>query len=188
LLVAHARWVVLSGSLPPGMPEDAYATITRRVRAAGGAVALDTSGAPLKIALAAGPRIVKPNRHELAELAGRPLDTLEALVAAGRELLADSPAPDLVIVSLGGDGALFHNREQALRALPARVNVISTVGAGDAMVAGLVAAQLEGLPLADTARLATAFAAAKLTRLGPHLPPQEQIRALAQQITLTTLD
>jgi 1-phosphofructokinase len=56
------------------------------------------------------------------------------------------------------------------------------------MVAGLVAAQLEGLPLADTARLATAFAAAKLTRLGPHLPPQEQIRALAQQITLTTLD
>ncbi len=181
-LVAHARWVVLSGSLPPGMPEDAYATITRRVRAAGGAVLLDTSGGPLRAALAAGPRIVKPNRHELAELAGRPLDTLDALIATGRELLNGSPAPELVVVSLGEDGALFLTREQALRALPARVNVSSTVGAGDAMVAGLVAAQLENLTLADTARLATAFAAAKLARLGPHLPHPTEVRALARRI------
>ncbi|HRX62777.1 MAG TPA: 1-phosphofructokinase [Candidatus Competibacter sp.] len=182
LLVEHARWVVLSGSLPPGIPEDAYATITQRVQAAGGMVLLDTSGAPLRAALATGPKIVKPNRHELAELVGRPLDTLESLVATGRELLNGSPAPDLVAVSLGEDGALFLTRKQALRALPTRVNVSSTVGAGDAMVAGLVAAQLEGLSLADTARLATAFAAAKLTRLGPHLPRPAEVRALAQQI------
>jgi 1-phosphofructokinase len=187
VLVEHARWVVLSGSLP-GMPEDAYATITRRVQAAGGAVVLDTSGAPLRAALAAGPRIVKPNRHELAELIGRPLDTLEALVAAGRELLAGSSGPDLVVVSLGGDGALFLTREQALNALPGRVNVSSTVGAGDAMVAGLVTARLENRSLADTARLATAFAAAKLTRIGPHLPPPEQVRALAQQISVLPID
>jgi len=188
VLVEHARWVVLSGSLPPGMPEDAYATIARRVKAAGGAVVLDTSGAPLRAALAAGPRIVKPNRHELAELVGRSLDTLEALVAAGRELLAGSSGPDLVVVSLGGDGALFLTREQALNALPGRVNVSSTVGAGDAMVAGLVTARLENRSLADTARLATAFAAAKLTRIGPHLPPPEQVRALAQQISVLPID
>ena len=181
-LAGQVQWVVLSGSLPPGMPADTYAAITQKAQAAGGSVVLDTSGAPLRAALAAGPKIVKPNRHELAELVGRPLDTLEALIATGRELLAASPAPDLVVVSMGGDGALFLDREQALQALPARVNVSSTVGAGDAMVAGLVAARLEGLNLADTARLATAFAAAKLTRLGPHLPRPAEVRALAQQI------
>ena len=85
---------------------------------------------------------------------------------------------------MGGDGALFLDRDQALHALPARVEVSSTVGAGDAMVAGLVAAQLEGLNLTETARLATAFAAAKLTRLGPHLPRPAEVRALAQQISV----
>ncbi len=187
-LAGHVQWVVLSGSLPPGMPAEVYATITRQVQAAGGAVLLDTSGAPLRAALAAGPKIIKPNGHELSELVGRPLNSLDDLIATGRELLAASPAPDLVVVSLGGDGALFLNREQALQAQPIRMNVSSTVGAGDAMVAGLIAAQMEGLSLADTARLATAFAAAKLTRLGPHLPRPAEVRALAQQVSVTSLN
>jgi 1-phosphofructokinase len=186
-LVGHVQWVVLSGSLPPGMPSDVYATITQQVQAAGGSVVLDTSGPSLKAALAAGPKIVKPNRHELSELVGRPLDTLEALVATARELLAATPAPDLVAVSLGEEGALFLTREQAVQALPIRMKVNSTVGAGDAMVAGLVAAQLENLSLANTARLATAFAAAKLTRLGPHLPRPAEVRALAQQVIVSAI-
>ena len=188
LLIEQARWVVLSGSLSPGMPEETYATLTRRIQAGGAAVALDTSGAPLRAALAAGPRLIKPNRHELAELVGEPLDTLAALVAAGRALLNGSHPPEWVVISLGDDGALFLSREQALHAHPAPVAVTSTVGAGDAMVAGLVAARLDDLPLTETAQLATAFAAAKLTRLGPHLPPPEQVRALAQQIAVTPLD
>jgi len=151
-------------------------------------VVLDTSGEPLKAALAAGPRIIKPNRHELAELLGEPLDTLESLVAAARGLLDGPNAPETVVVSLGGDGALFLTRTQALHAHPVEVAVTSTVGAGDAMVAGLVAAQLENRSLTETAQLATAFAAAKLTRLGPHLPPPEEVRALANQITVTALD
>lgn len=187
-LVEHADWIVLSGSLPRRMSVDAYATITQRAQAAGAAVLLDTSGAPLKAALAVGPRLAKPNRHELAELLNRPLDTQEAVVAAGRELLNRAPAPEWVVVSLGGDGALFLNREQALHAHPLPVTVTSTVGAGDAMVAGLVAARLEGCSLAETAQLATAFAAAKLTRLGPHLPPPDEVRALARQVTLIPVD
>ncbi|HRD49585.1 MAG: 1-phosphofructokinase [Candidatus Competibacter sp.] len=188
LLIEQARWVVLSGSLPPGLPIDVYATLTRRVQTAGAAVALDTSGAPLRAALAAGPRLIKPNRHELAELVGEPLDTLDALINAGRALLNGPNPPEWVVVSLGGDGALFLTREQALHAHPAPVTMTSTVGAGDAMVAGLIAARLENRALMETAQLATAFAAAKLTRLGPHLPPPDQVRALAQQITVTPLD
>lgn len=186
-LVGPAHWVVLSGSLPPGMPEEVYATLTRRVQAAGGAVLLDTSGAPLQAALTAGPQIIKPNQHELAELLGEPLDTLDALVAAGRGLLDGSHAPETIVVSLGGDGALFLTRAQALHAHPVPMAVTSTVGAGDAMVAGLIAARLEHRSLAETAQLATAFAAAKLTRIGPHLPPLAEVRALAQQIQVTPI-
>jgi 1-phosphofructokinase len=187
-LVEHADWVVLSGSLPPGMPVEAYATITERVQAAGAAVLLDTSGPPLKATLSVGPRLVKPNRHELAELLNQPLDTLDAVIAAGRTVLNRSPAPEWVVVSLGGDGALFLTREQALHAHPLPVTVASTVGAGDAMVAGLVAARLEGLSLMQTAQRATAFAAAKLTRLGPHLPPPDEVRALAEQVIVIPVD
>ncbi len=188
LVERTASWVVLSGSLPPGLPADIYATLTAWVQAAGVSVLLDTSGVPLKAALTAGPRIVKPNRHELAELLDRPLDSLESLVTAGRELLAGSPAPEWVVVSLGGDGALFLTREHAVLAQPLRVAVTSTVGAGDAMVAGLVAARLEDLSLTETAQLATAFAAAKLTRLGPHLPRPAEVRALAGQVVVSTID
>lgn len=187
LLVEHARWVVLSGSLPPGIPEDVYAVIIRRVRALGGAILLDASGTPLRAALAAGPAIIKPNRHELAELVGRPLDTLDALIAAGRELPTGLPTPEPIVVSLGADGALFLYREQTLHALPVPMTVSSTVGAGDAMVAGLVAAQLEKRSPVETAQLATAFAAAKLTRLGPHLPQPAEVHALAQQVKVSSI-
>ncbi len=184
-LVEHARWIVLSGSLSPGMPVNAYAIITARMQAAGASVLLDTSGDPLKAALAAGPRMIKPNRHELAELVGQSLDSLHSLVAVGRELLHRSPAPEWVVVSLGSEGALFLTGEQALHAQPLPVAVTSTVGAGDAMVAGLVAARLEDLSLRETAQLATAFSAAKLTRLGPHLPHPAEVRALARQVTVS---
>ena len=104
------------------------------------------------------------------------------LAVAGRELLHGPSAPQWVVVSLGGDGALFLTREQALHAHPLPVAVTSTVGAGDAMVAGLIAARLEERSLAETAQLATAFSAAKLTRLGPHLPRPAEVRALAGQV------
>lgn len=186
-LTSQAAWVVLSGSLPPGMPANVYAAIVEPVQAAGGSVLLDTSGEPLRAALAAGPRIVKPNRHELAELLGRPLDSMEALVAGGQELLHATPAPEWVVVSLGDEGALFLTREQVLLAQPLRMTVTSTVGAGDAMVAGLVAARLENLSLMESARLATAFSAAKLTRLGPHLPAPGEVRALAAQVVVSAI-
>jgi len=186
-LMEHADWIVLSGSLPPGMPAETYATMTERARAVGASVLLDTSGGPLQAALAAGPRLMKPNRHELADLFNRPLDSLASLVAAGQELLHGSPAPEWVVVSLGGDGALFLTREQALHTHLAPVAVASTVGAGDAMVAGLIAAHLEDRSLTEAAQLATAFSAAKLTRLGPHLPCPAEVYALAEQVTVSVL-
>lgn len=158
----EARWVVFAGSLPPGAPEDFYARAIGRARARGARVALDTSGAPLAAALAAGPDLIKPNEHELAALLGRELPDTAAVVAAARALLERGVGR--LAVSRGAKGAVLVSREGVVEARPPRVAVGSTVGAGDAMVAGLVAAELRGLPPAEALRLATAFSLHALTR------------------------
>lgn len=187
LLLPLTGWVVLAGSLPPGWPTDTYARLVASIRKRRAHVVLDASGAALAEAIAAGPDIAKPNRAELAELVGHPLPDSVAVVAAGRALLARTPTLRTLVVSMGGDGALFLNRDEALLAHPAAIEPLSTVGAGDAMVAGIVAATLEGAGLTRTAQLATAFSAAKLARLGPHLPAPEQVRQLADSIRITAV-
>jgi 1-phosphofructokinase len=184
-LSSTARWVVLSGSLPPGWPPDTYATLTRHVHAFGGRVMLDTSGLPFTEALKAVPDIVKPNREELAEHLGRPLPDTNGIIEGARNLLRNYHGMSLVVVSMGSAGAVFVSPAQVVVAHPLEVEPISSVGAGDAMVAGIVAAHLQALSLEECARLATAFAAGKLTRLGPHLPKQDLVQALAKKVRLT---
>lgn len=186
-LLGAGSWVVASGSLPPLWSADTYARLITHVHRLGAHVLLDASGAALAEGVGAAPDIIKPNRTELCELIGRPLTDTDAVLAAARELLARPNAPGTVIVSMGGDGALFVNRQEALLAHPLPTELISTVGAGDAMVAGIVAAQIANLQLPECARLATAFSAAKLARLGPHLPPPDTVRALAQKVQISSL-
>ena len=186
-LVGKGSWVVASGSLPPQWPADTYARLITHVHSLGAQVLLDASGAALVAGVGAAPDIIKPNRTELCELIGRTLTDTDSVVAAARELLARPNAPGTVIVSMGGEGALFVNRQDALLAHPIPTELISTVGAGDAMVAGIVAAQIASLALPECARLATAFSAGKLARLGPHLPPPDTVRALAQMVHISSL-
>lgn len=185
-LVSPASWVVLSGSLPPLWPANTYQRLIAHVHSLGARVLLDASGSALATGVGAAPDIIKPNRAELSELIGRTLGDPASVLAAARELLARPNAPETVIVSMGGDGALFVNRQEALMAHPVPTALISTVGAGDAMVAGIVAAQIAGLTLTECARLATAFSAGKLARLGPHLPPPDTVRALAQMVQISS--
>jgi len=182
-LLEQVQWVVLAGSLPPDWPDSTYRVLAERVRRAGRKVLLDASGPALAAGRGAA-HILKPNRAELAELCGAPLDDLVAVVGAARSLLG---GPETIVVSLGGQGAVFLDRDRAFLAHPAQVDLISTVGAGDAMVAGIIAAQLDGLALPECARLATAFAAAKLARLGPHLPAPDVVRALADTVQLSPI-
>ena len=180
--------IVLSGSLPPGGDPGIYATMVVRLRALGARVLLDTSGLPLTIALRADalPDIIKPNRRELAAWAGEPLDSIADVVRCGQRLRACGI--DLVVVSMGEAGALFLAGEGALLARLAAGELASTVGAGDAMVAGLAAAAIAGADLERTARLATAFAVAKLGRPGPHLPEAGTIHALCGDVTITMVE
>lgn len=180
LEAVEAPWAVLAGSIPQGVDQTIYRDLVAALRARGRRVALDTSGEPLRLALEAFPQIVKPNIHELEALLGTALPDTAAVVAAARGLLAGGV--ELVVVSMGSEGALFVSGDEVVRARPPRVTVQSTVGAGDAMVAGIVAAQLRGLPLADAARLATAFSVDAISRIGAGLSDQAAIAAIMGRV------
>lgn len=157
-----APWFILGGSLPPGVDPAFYRDLTAALKARGRKVVLDTSGEPLRLALEAVPEIIKPNLHELEALLGQRLADEKAVIAAARSLVQRGIG--LVVVSMGKEGACFVNAERAVIARPPEVEVRSTVGAGDAMVAGIVSAQIQGLPLDECARLGTAFSIEALTR------------------------
>ncbi|NDR55222.1 1-phosphofructokinase [Aliiruegeria sabulilitoris] len=179
-------WVALCGSLPAGIEADAYAELTRIARAGGAKVALDTSGTPLELALAAQPDIIKPNIAELSELLGRPLNGYGQVVAAAREIVARGTG--LVVVSMGADGAMFVTASEAVHAVAPSPEIASTVGAGDAMVAGLIHSAMQGLPLSQTAALATAFSLGALGEIGPRLPAIDKLQTFARTVQVTALD
>ena len=161
-LLAEHDCFVLSGSVPAGVPFAYYPDLIRRLKAAGKRVLLDSSGDPLRHGIAAAPWAIKPNIAELEELVGAPLPDQASVISAARQLIAAGLG--CVVVSMGHQGALFVTTDECVHALPPEVEVKSTVGAGDAMVAGFVAGSLRDWNLADCARLATASALGALTQ------------------------
>jgi 1-phosphofructokinase len=181
-LAASCDWFVLAGAVPPGIPTTIYAVLIDLIRAQGKRVVLDTSGEALRAGVQAGPTVVKPNVDELQQLVGHPLEDQAALEQAAIRLL--DVGVQLVVISMGERGALFVNTTTTILAVPPRVTVKSTVGAGDALVAGLIAGQAHHLDVAAVARLATAFSLGAITRVGPHLPPAEMLEGYAQQVSV----
>jgi len=188
-LTELGRDVVLAGSLPAGLPADSHARVVARLNKYGARVLLDTSGAPLTAALAAPrealPACIKPNRHELEQWAGRSLPTLDDVVSAAFEL--QQRGIEKVAVSLGEEGALFVDGNSVLLASLPVINAVSTVGAGDALVAGLISAWRAGADAEGIARRSVAFAAAKLGRIGPHLPDATEVINLGEAVTIQKL-
>jgi 1-phosphofructokinase family hexose kinase len=184
-LCPDTDWFVLSGSLPAGVPAGIYAGLVSRLKRLGKTVVLDASGEPFAAAVDSGPAIVKPNIDELSELLGRSLGSQEDVLAAARTLVERGVG--LVAVSMGADGALFVERDAAVLAIPPAIAVKSTVGAGDAMVAGIVAGTLRGLDLAGRARLGTAFSLGTLGEVGPNLPEPTVIDAFAARVQIRPL-
>jgi len=144
-----ATWLVTSGSLPPGAPDDLY---TRIIRAVGGTnvrVAVDTSGEPLASVLEAGPALLKPNHIELGDLVGRRLQTIGETLEAARLLLGRGV--EQILVSLGADGALLVSGETEVYGQADPPVVRNTVGAGDALLAGYLAGGASGSESLSTA-------------------------------------
>ena len=162
--VPGARWIVGCGSLPPGAPVDFYASLAAH-GSPGRRVAIDTSGEALGAAVCAGVALVKPNLAELEALVGRPLATLDEAVVAARELIARGC--HAVLVSLGPDGGLFVDGNTVSHAEARIDDVVNTVGAGDALLAGFLAAGGEAGALADAVAWSVAAVRSPGTRMRP---------------------
>lgn len=173
--------VVLSGSLPQGAPPTLYRSWTQACRSTGARIFLDGDGPSLRHALEAEPYLVKPNRQELACLVGRGLENIKETAEAGRSLLKGGIKK--VVVSLGAEGALFLTPEASLWAHGLQVEVGSTVGAGDAMVAALALSEEQGLSMEDTIRLAVAASAAAVMCNGTQAAERESVLALMPRVS-----
>jgi 1-phosphofructokinase len=164
-----ADWVLGSGSLPRGVNVDFYAHLGTAVRAGGARFALDSSGPALVAGLTARPEVIKPNLEELSEVVGRPLVTVGDAVAAARGLM--TLGAQSVVVSLGRDGALLVDSLGVMHASASVANPKSTVGAGDALLAGYLAGSLshDG-DRTGALREAVAWGSAAVREEGSHVP------------------
>ena len=173
------EFLILTGSLPPGCGSDTYARLMRLLPIP---CILDTSGDALRDSLEASPFLVKPNRQELENISGRTLRSLDEVHRAALELI-DIGARN-VLVSLGGEGAMLVNQNGALYAPGLKVNVSSTVGAGDAMTAGFVAGFSQTGDFRESLRRGMAAGAASVMTDGTQLIRLEDYQALLNRVVI----
>lgn len=181
------KYLVLSGGLSPGMPDDAYAQLVRAAHAKGVRVVLDTNGPALKLALEAkGVTLFKPSLRELCDLTGQTLHSDAQCVAAARTLIGQEAA-QMVAVSLGSDGALLVTADGAWRAPAVRVDVQTTIGAGDSFVGGMVWSLANGDAPEVAFRWGMAAGAASLLMPGTALCQASDVQRLVHAVELTRL-
>jgi 6-phosphofructokinase 2 len=183
LRLHEGTYLVASGSLAPGMPDDFYARLAAAAKARGARLLLDSSGAALEKALAEGVYLIKPNLRELRGLTREPLPDRDAWLAASRRLVA-SGAVEIVALSLAELGALFVTRDLALYAKAPAVEARSTVGTGDSFLGALVAKLAGGENRRDAFRAAVAAGTAALLAPGTELGKKADIERLMALVTL----
>lgn len=180
-------YAVLSGSMPPGLPDDFLAQLIARIGEAGAKLVVDSSGAPLQAALDAGVYLVKPNLKEAETLAGRRLGDMTARAEYAAELV-EQGAARVVLLSLGAEGALVVGEGLRLRVMAPEVEVSSAVGAGDSTVAAMVLALARGESLEDAARLAVAAGAAAVSTPATVLCRREDVERLVDGVRVEPLE
>ncbi len=179
------RVLVLAGSLPPGVPERTYADFIDAARAVGVKVILDADGAALHHGISAHPDLMKPNLAEAEALIGHHLADLDAILRTGRDLVRGGVGT--VVISMGAEGAVCIQGGRAWRAIPPAIERRSTVGAGDAMVAGLAVALARGDDIEQGLRLGTAAGAAAAMSPGTGLGTMEDVALLLPGVQIEAL-
>lgn len=177
---------VLSGSLPEDSPEDTYAKLCDKLKAQGARAIVDARDSMLRAAIETKPFMIKPNRYELEVLGGKSLSTVESVAEEARKL--QKAGVDYVCVSLAGEGAVLTDNENSYHAPAPKIRVRCTVGAGDAMLAGLVAALAENRSSAEALSLGIACGSAAVTQSGTMLFKPEDLGALQDDIKVQALD
>jgi 6-phosphofructokinase 2 len=180
--ITMGGYVVASGSLPPGVPEDFYARVARLVRDGGARFVVDTSGPALAEALAEGVFLVKPSRRELEEHLGAPLQSERSQIDAAAALVADGSA-EYVALTLGDAGAVLASKAGILRLPVPSVRVLSTVGAGDSFLGAFVLRMAQGRPVEAAFRAALAAGSAAAMTPATELCHRIDVERLEGELT-----
>lgn len=174
-------YVVASGSLPPGAPADFYARAARLARELGARFVLDASGEPLRLAAREGVFLLKPSLREFAELTGETTAD-EKTLGDRAQALVHQGACQLLVLSLGGGGVLWASEKGLGRLAAPTAAVRSTVGAGDALVAGIVLSLTRGMAIPEAVRYGVSAAAACVMNPGTQLCRREDAERLYAQL------
>lgn len=178
----EARWLMLCGSLPPGVPDDWYARLIETAKALRVRTLLDTDGDALQAAIEAGPTVVAPNQIEAERLLNKALLTrLQMIEAAERIRLMGA---EMVVMSLGSRGCIGARDGRVVEAIPPRVDVVSPIGAGDALAASFVWAMRRNEDFADALRWGVAAGTASAMLPGLSFADYQQTRALYEQVLI----
>jgi 6-phosphofructokinase 2 len=182
-LGSQPRFVVASGSLPPGVPVDFYARVSRTAQQAGAKIIVDTSGPPLTAALQTRPYLVKPSLREMRELTGEALEREEDCIKASRNLIEQERA-EIVALTLGHYGALVVSRDLILRANALPIKPKSAVGAGDSFLGAMVVRLAAGHGLEDAFRYGIAAGSAALLTPGTDLCQRKDVERLLKDVVV----
>lgn len=182
-LLPGKEFVVLSGSVPPGVPTSFYGDIIKLARKLGVRAVLDTSGEHLKEAVQAAPFMVKPNIAELSQLAGQELVTLEEISRAAKSLKQFGVV--LTTVTMGRSGAMVTDGVHTWKATPPEIKFASAVGSGDSFVAAFLDSLLRGESASTALVAGTAAGAANATTYGAGFCSKESIMEIRQGVVLT---
>ena len=177
------QFLVISGGLAPGVPDNFYARLAALAKQNGVRVVLDTSGPALAEALKVGVYLFKPSLRELRDLTGQDLPDQDAQVAAAQQLIQSGQA-EIVAVSLGADGALVVSANEHWQAHSIKVDVQTTIGAGDSFVAGMVWSLRRGDTLLKAFQYGMASGAAALLSSGTSLSQAADVHMLLPEVVI----
>lgn len=176
--------VIVAGSVPKSIPADAYAQIARITNETGAKLVVDAEKDLVNTILQYRPLFIKPNKDELEEMFDTKVNNDMDVVKYGRKILASGAQS--VIISLGGDGAIYIDEKHSIKAQNPKGKVINTVGSGDSTVAGMVAGLSNGLSIEEAFKQAVASGTA--TAFNDDLANKENIEKIKNQVTVTILD
>lgn len=181
--IKHIDFLVVSGSLPSGFPANLFIKLIKITNGKNAKLVVDTSGDALKQAVDAGAYLIKPNLRELSILSARSLRTKSSIINAAKYIIATSSC-EIIVVSMADKGALLVTTNTVQQLIPPKVNVKSTVGAGDSMVAGLVWSLAKGVQLAEAFLFSVACGTAATMNAGTELCHAKDVYLLQEQLHL----
>jgi len=175
---------IIAGSLPQGISTEQLANWIRLLQGAGKKVFFDSSNQALAAGIKANPYLIKPNDDELSAIVGSPLKSTTEITTAATKLHQQGCAN--VVISLGDKGVLWLDQKNWMQSIPEKMHVVSTVGAGDTLVAGLCWAELNQWDKTQSLSFATALAALAVTQIGVGVEDINKVKTMQKRIKISS--